>query len=280
MSSLYGDAQEWARDQSLASVPRLAQLEAVAFRESPEIVATLGADGAAIARRAGSRSVSARLRGWLIVLLGCAGLVAPLAGVAMYSAGRSFLAVVDPLPLEISIPGTGICFAITALMQLALWAFWLREGARWDPAVLGIALIAAVLAGFAAAAGAKLAGPAGVDPRATLSAVWAALLIAALLVLAVGARFRHRAPEPEDTPPAADPDAGTRARAAVMRLPSARRETIQRERDEALRILAERGLLDEPELRRTLAAELGTLFTLDPIRGGSPPGAAPPVRGP
>lgn len=271
MSSLYQNAQEWAQDHSLANVPRLARLEGFAFQGHPEIVASFGADGAAMVERAQRvklRSSPVRRgleRGMIVGAI--IGIASPVVGVAMYAAGRSFFAAAEPLAPEISIPGAGLSFTVAALTQLLLWMYWLRQRAMWDPVILGVAVIAAVMAAFAAIGVPNVSGQAGMDSDGWMTPIWVTMALGAALALAIAVRHRVKPAEPADAAPSA-PTLSDReqARMLVRELPAAARDEIQYDRDEALRTLAERGLLDDDELQRTLRADLGTLFTLDPLR--------------
>lgn len=279
MSTTYPDARTWAQEHSLANVPRLARLEGFAFQRHPEIVASFGADGAAMAdlaarqRRSGARTAM----NWAAGLIGTAVLVAPVVGVAVYAAGPGFnyvgniaiYSTAGPIDARIAVPIAGICFVLAALGQLALWVMWLRGGARWAPGTLGVAAIAGALAAFAAAGMPVVSQRDGTGAGAWLIPVWATLALAAVLVLAILLRMRVRAPEPpaDAAPPAPSVSDREHARMLVRDLDETERRAVQADRDDALRILSERGLIDDATLRRALAADLGTLFTLDPIRG-------------
>ncbi len=52
MSWSYPDAQEWARDQSLANVPRLARLESFAFQRHPDMLGSTGRCNTGLLKRA------------------------------------------------------------------------------------------------------------------------------------------------------------------------------------------------------------------------------------
>ena len=266
MTSPYADAREWARDQSLANTPRLARLEAFAFQQHPEIVAGFGPDGASLAARWKPRSVVRSGAGIAFALLGIAGLIAPLAGVALYATGLSMFALVDPLPPEIAVPGAGICFAVAVVAQLVLWFAWLREGATWSPGTLTMTAAAAVMAGFAAIGLPRIAADRDYDLGGWLWPIIATFVVATALTAAILLRRGHRVAVVEEPVPSA-PTLSNRERGRMLarELPELERTRIRAERDDALRILRERGLLDEDTLARALAADLGTLFTMDPI---------------
>ncbi|SEB94613.1 hypothetical protein SAMN04489806_2197 [Paramicrobacterium humi] len=272
MDSPYPDARSWARDHSLANVPRLARLEGFAFQQHPEIVATLGDDGAAMARfareRERRRSPATRAGNAAILIVGLIAVLAPITGVAVYGDAPVHIAPTGPLDAHIAVPIAGVCFVIAALTQLVLWAVWLRQRALWSPLLLGFAVLTAVLAGFAAIGMPNSAARDGMPLGGWMLPVWLTLVIAAALAVAVVLRYRARAadPEPDAVPLAPTVSDRERARQAVAQLPEEEREAIQDDRDDALQILAERGLLDDDTLRRALDADLGTLFTLDPVR--------------
>lgn len=104
-----------------------------------------------------------------------------------------------------------------------------------------------------------------------LVSVGGALALGALLAVAVLLRFRVRAAEaaPEPTRPVTITDRERAARSVAV-LPADQRGSLQHDRDTALQIVHERGLLDSAALEQALAPPLGTLFTLDPIRRIAP----------
>jgi hypothetical protein len=273
MSNPYPDARSWARDHSLANVPRLARLEGFAFQAHPEIVATFGADGAAMVRFAieheRRRKPAHRAKNLVIGVLGVVMLLAPIAGVAVYGAwfikGAYFA---DPLEAQVAVPVAGVCFMIAALTQVVLWVVWLRGGAHWSPFLLGMAVLAAVFAAFAAIGVPNSAARDDYDASGWLWPVWVTLVLGVALAIGILVRRGVREAEPEAEPEPASPNLSDRERARMLvdRLPDAELRAVRDDRDDALRILAERALLDEATLQRALAADLGTLFTLDPIR--------------
>src|SRR5262245_53726953 len=152
MNALYPDARTWAEQHSLANVPRLARLEGFAFQAHPEIVEAFGEEGRSMARvaRSSRRTPAGRAGGALLVVLGVVALIAPILGVAVYGDAPAYLApTAEPLPAEIAVPVSGVCFAIAALTQIFAWVAWVRAGARWSALLLGLAVATAVLAGFA-----------------------------------------------------------------------------------------------------------------------------------
>lgn len=268
MTSLpYVDARAWAEDQSLANVPRLARLESVAFQRHPGIVAGFGADGASLAGRLQPVSAVRRGANALLIVLGLCGAVAPVAGVAFYAVGLSFFSLVEPLPAATAVPAAGICFVIAAVMQALLWLVWVREGAHWAPGALGLAATAVVMAAFALFGVPTVAVRDGYDVAGWIWPIAVTLLLAGALAVAILIRRRSPAPVREDplpvVPTVSDRE---RSRVRVRDIDPAELDAIRTDRDEALRILNRRGLIDEPTLERALAADLGTLFAMDPVR--------------
>lgn len=272
MTSPYPDARAWAQDQSLANTPRLARLEGVAFQAHPDIVATFGADGASMARVAASRPRGAgRTATDLVVgVVGAIAALAPLLGVAIYGWSLFIAPSAEPVQAQVAVPISAVCFTIAATTQLVLWIVWLRGGAHWSSFLFGVAVVTAVLAGFATIGLPTVSQRDGFDLGGWVWPAWIALALAAALAVAQLVRFRSRRPEPVLEPLPSPPNVSDRERARMLvrELPDAERRAVQSDRDAALRILAHRGLLDEPTLDRALAADLGTLFTLDPVRGG------------
>lgn len=271
MAAAYPDAQEWARQHSLANVPRLARLEGFAFQRHPEVVASFGADGEALAQRLGRRAPGGARSalGAALVMLGVVGLLSPLAGVAFFLAGTELVSLADPFPARVAFPAAGISFAVAAVMQMVLFAMWRRTGALWAPGVVWVGLITVALAALALLVAPLVAAR---DSYAG-GAIWM-LLIAAAAVLgllvagAVLLRRGHRGVEVDDSRAAATPTVTDRERARLLAaaLEPSERAAIKADRDAAIEILLERGLLDADERERALTADLGTLFTLDPIR--------------
>ena len=99
--------------------------------------------------------------------------------------------------------------------------------------------------------------------------VWVTLVLGMILVLALLARFRVREEPPVRDLPAPRLTVSDRsaAIAAASAVSAAERDGIRADRDAALQILDERGLIDTDLLERALVADLGTLFTLDAPRG-------------
>ncbi|MGX1793032.1 hypothetical protein ACWIDW_08830 [Microbacterium sp. NPDC055312] len=271
MTLTHPDARSWARARSAAEEPRLGMLEAVAFQQHPDLVATFGSDGAAVAEILTRRTQSPARRGSTAVLavLAILGVIAPVAGMTVLGA-ESYL--IDRVPAATSVPVAAAAFAVGAVMLLVTGVLWLRSGARWSGLVCGIAVVSAIAAGFATASMPTVAARDDYPlDQVMLTPVWGALALGALLAVAVLLRFRVRPAEAatEPTLPVTITDRERAAR-SVAALPADQRHSIQHDRDTALQILHERGFLDDTALEQALAAPLGTLFTLDPIRRSSP----------
>ncbi|UOE44257.1 hypothetical protein [Agromyces larvae] len=278
MSAAYPDARAWAQDQSLANVPTLARLEAFAFQAHPEIVESFGAEGRSLAPflRRPRRSPTRLLRNALMLLTAIVVLVAPILGVAIYADAPPYLApTAEPVAAPIAVPISSISFAVAALTQAVACVVWLRSGARRSIPLLTGAAATAVLAGFASVGLPRVAARDGFELGGWIVPVWVALVVATAVALALVMRLGVRPPANADAGPDPAPIASTvsdreHARMLVRRLPADERRLLQQDRDDALRILAARGLLDDDEVQRALAADLGTLFTLDPIRTPAP----------
>lgn len=271
MTLTHSNAQSWARGRSAAEEPRLGMLESVACQAHPDVVATFGDDGAAIAEILGRREPHTVRRGMsaIAAVLGVIAVLSPVAGMAVLGA-ESYL--IDRVPAETAVPVAAIAFAVGAVMLLVTALLWLRGGARWSGMVCGIASVSAIAAGFASAAMPTVSDRDGYAvSTAMLIPVWVTLVLGVLLAAGVLLRFRVR----DDEPPAARALPVTitdreRAARAVAALPADDRNAVQSDRDAALRILHERGFLDDATLSQALSAPLGTLFTLDPIRRSTP----------
>lgn len=271
MTLTHSNAQSWARARSAAEEPRLGMLESVACQAHPEVVATFGDDGAAIAEILGRREPRAAQRGMTAVaaVLSVLAVLSPVAGMAVLGA-ESYL--IDRVPADIAVPLAAGAFGAGAVMLLVTALLWLRSGARWSGMVCGIASVSAIAAGFASAAMPTVSDRDGYALSPTmLIPVWATLVLGVLLTLGVLTRFGVRDDEPQAARalPVTITDRESAAR-AVAALPADQRGPIQDDRDAALRILHERGFLDDATLAQALSAPLGTLFTLDPIRRSTP----------
>lgn len=273
MGWTYPDAQEWARQESLANAPRLARLESFAFQAHPEVVATLGADGASLAALATAPETT-RMRSlgmWgavlayiLLVFVASAG------GVAVLVVGRNLSALTDPFATATAITASGALFLGAIAGQLVLWGTWLHDGRYWSPVHAGLGVFGAV-AGIVAIAAAGIRASEEDAPGTTgwMVPMVVTAVLGVALAIAVYLRKAHRAPEdgqdaptPQDTALASGAD-GT---ASAGSLPRTEQDRIRADVDAALHILADRGLLDDAELARALDTPLGRLRTLDPLR--------------
>lgn len=266
MSHLYSSAQEWAQEHSKSADVRFSQLEILAFQRHPEIYALFGEDGARVAQRhsAPQQSPLRRVGTGLLVVLGIIGMIAPIAGMTVMGGDRFNFFRMDG---AVSIPIAGVCFAITAVMLLAVGVSWLRMGAPWSGFILGVFILGALASMFGLIA---MPNTAAID-AVTGWQIWripvvVSMILAVVGAAAVAARFRVRI-EPEEpdarvSQPATMSDLSA-VRAAVGALPVDEREAIVRDRDAALSALYSRGLVDETLLARARAHELGMLYTLD-----------------
>lgn len=275
MSLSYGTAAEWAEELSLSVDPNLETLEAYALQRHPEVVAGLGPQGAVLAERIRPsarerRSTLSCLGGLLVV--GAIG-VAPILGVAIYAQAPGVLFnSVPPIEAARAVPTSSWCFAITAAVLLIGAIVWLARGARWNPMLLGYAVLAFIMAGFATvgltnvAAHDEFTGLAG-----WLWPVRAALVIAAVVGVLVLLRVRHRAPEDGDALADGDPAAqGSAAQGPDARdkpdavelasaLPQEERDAALADRNAALETLGRRGFLTGGTVVRARAVPLGGL---------------------
>lgn len=244
-------------------------LEAVAFQSHPETVATFGDDGAAVADLLGRRQPSGgrRVMTWIVGVLAVLGFLAPISGVAAIGAD-SYL--IEGFPASVSVPIAMVSFTFAATAQLIAIVVWWRAGAYWSGMLCGIGVVSAICAGLALISIPNVARHDDYElPPFALGTVWATMITSILLIVLVVLRFRIRVSEPTDADPRTVPTitAAHTAEQAVRALPADERNVMVADRDAALRILAERGLIDDALLGRALAAAPGTLFTLD---GGTP----------
>ncbi|WP_143320369.1 hypothetical protein [Cellulomonas iranensis] len=264
MALVHPDARSWAEAHSAAGSVRLGMLEAMACQSYPEVVATFGDDGATIAELIEDRAPSTARRALtgLGVVLVIAALIAPVAGVAVLGAESD---LVQRMPADRSVPIAAVCFALAVVVLLVTGGAWVRGGARWSGMVCGVGAVFALCGVFASISMPTVAGRDGYDLPTTMQVpVWTTLALGLLLTAVTVLRFRVRDPEPPVTPDAPT-TTGDRhvAELAARGIPDAERVAILADRDAALRVLAERGLLDETTLGRALAAPLGTLFALE-----------------
>ncbi|WP_460774606.1 hypothetical protein [Microbacterium sp. GXF7504] len=257
-------AVEWARDVSLAADLRLARVEIVAFRRRPEIFRHFGSDGAAAARSSAARdrSPAARAGAGIVVVLAVIGLLAPIAAVTAMGGDRFNFFRMDASD---SVPLAGALFIVTAVTQLIVLILWLRRGARFDGFVLGVVLVGAVFSGLGLIGMPNAGVYDGYDGwTAWYPAVIAAFAIPAVTTVALIARRRHRVPETVAEPAAPTGGGPDAIRAAIAALPPAERDSILADRDAALAVLAERGILDPARYAAARDTELGMLYRLDP----------------
>jgi hypothetical protein len=264
MALVHPDARSWAEAHSAAGSLRLGMLEAMACQSYPDVVATFGDDGAAIAGLIDDRPPSPARRALtgVGVVLAIAALVAPIAGVAVLGAESD---LVQRMPADQSVPIAAVCFVLAAVTLLVTGVAWVRSGAKWSGMVCGVGAVFALCGVFASISMPTVSGRDGYDLPTTMQApVWTTLALGLLLTVVTVLRFRVRDPEPQVAPPTPT-TTGERfaAEVAPRSIPEAERAAILADRDAALRVLAERGLLDETTLGRALAAPLGTLFALE-----------------
>jgi len=239
-------------------------LEAVACQAHPEVVATFGEDGAAVAELLGRRPAGAVRRGLtgIGILLAVIGVLAPVVGVAVLGA-ESYL--IDRVPADVSVPIAAVAFAVGAVTVVVAAIAWWRGGATWSGLLCGLGVVAAVCGVFASVSMPTVSGRDGYALDVLmLVPVWATLVLGVLLALLVLSRFRVREPDETDAARGAVTVSERHAAEQAARsIPEAERAAIIADRDEALGILAERGLIDQETRERAVRAPLGTLFTLD-----------------
>ncbi|MCH1884139.1 hypothetical protein [Agrococcus sp. ARC_14] len=265
MSLSHDSALAWAEHQSASASPRLGMLEAYALQRHPDALALAGRDGASLAALVAPRTPGAAARdvgGWAVGLALVAVVLAPLIGMA------SLLG--DPvgiwrMPIAESAPIAGVCFAIGALVQLAILGFWIARGRRRSPLWSWVSIATAVLGAIALWFGGGLAQTAGYAPWSG----WSVPIIAAIIIAVLAAALqlllsRPASPAPVVDESAAHPpeDAGA-LRAAIDAIAPAERQAVLADRDAALAALEQRGLLAADAAERARAAQLGTLHELD-----------------
>ncbi|MGV9194899.1 hypothetical protein ACQ143_11205 [Microbacterium sp. MC2] len=262
MSFRYDSARDWAVDHSLAAPLSLARLEAVAFQEHPEIYRHFGATGAALAETVGAppRRGGQRAGGIVLGILAVIAAVAPLAGYGALVGDRFQFYV---MPAERAVPFSGVSYAIAVVALVVALVVWLARGARWSPLLLGFAAVAALCAAGSSWTMPGVAEDAGyADWRGWHVVVLACLVVALVIMVAVAARFRVRGgDEPEET--TAGPVTVGTVHERLAALSREERDAIRTDRDAALEVLHERGLLDAQLLERARDRELGTLYLLD-----------------
>lgn len=268
MSFLYPTARAWAEDHSLAADVRLAQLEVMAYQRHPEIFQHFGGDGAAIAERAQmTRKKKSPLRGivavilWVILL---AAFVAPIAGLAVLMGDRFEFFRVEA---ERAMPIAGVMFIIAAVAQVAVLVIWLARGARFSWPEFSIHLVGAVMAVLALG---TMPGIAELDGYTSWQQwqppVFISLGVSAVAAVIMLVRFRSREADGDGE---AAPETGLAAgdiRARIAALPWDERQAMVEDRNAALSVLHERGLIDAETLERALSRDPGTLYLIDAER--------------
>ncbi len=267
MSFLHTTARGWAEDHSLAADVRFAQLEAVAYQRHPEIFQHFGADGAAMAHRLHANAKRSPVRGVLDVVLWAVvigAFFAPIAGLAVLMGDRFDFHRIEA---QRAMPIAGAIFTVAAVAQAILLVIWLVRGARFWWPEFSIHLVAGTMAILALG---TMPGIAELDDyigwQQRRVPVLIALGVAGLAALVMLVRFRVREPDGdgEAVPETGISVGGIRARIAA--LPGDERQAIVDDRNAALAVLHERGLIDAGTLERALGCEPGTLFLLDAER--------------
>jgi hypothetical protein len=261
MTLAHPDARSWALARSASDQPRLGMLEAVACQSHPEVVATFGEDGASVARLLERGGTGRRRRGLAAVgiILVLLGVIAPVVGMAVLGSGTYLF---DRIPASESVPVAVFSFTVAVVMLVITGIFWLRDGAHWSGMICGYGVVAAICGLLATISMPTVSAKDGYPLTVLMQVpVWGTLALGTLLAVLVALRFRRR--EPEEAAPARVPNARNAAMAAAHSIPADERQAIVADRDAALEILAERGLIDDETLQRALAAPLGMLFTFD-----------------
>lgn len=261
MTFFHDSATEWADDHSLSADARFGRLETVAFQRHPEIFRAFGEDGAAAARRASkpAPTTAQRLGWWIVGVLAVFGFLAPIMAIAVLGGDRFDFFRIEA---QRSVPMAAVLYGITAIMQVAVVAFWISQRARWEPVIAGVCIIAVVFSGFGLIAVPNISDLDGFSSwRAWYPPVVAAFVISLSATIAMFARFRVRyEPRAEVAP---EVGATTPARHAIDALPPAEREAIRADLDRALHTLRARGLIDDATFQDAVSRELGTLYLLD-----------------
>ena len=251
----FSSAQEWARSDAAAADPSLATLERVAFQRHPLIVDAFDGTRGEATEHAARRRLPGS--GWLWLLLALVMLFAPLLGVAIYGEHRYLDLGVTPA--STSIPVSGLCFAVTLLIQLALAIGWVRGGAVWSTPIFGYAAVSGTLAVFATFGVQNVARDQGhPGPGLWLVPIVAAAVAGCTLALAnvVRIRAQGRGADPRLT--------GRRqVKALVQALPASERRMIKQDRNAAVDILAERGFLGDLHAQTATGQPLGNLTWIE-----------------
>lgn len=258
MSLRHASARAWAAEHSASEPPRLGLLEAYALQRHPSALALAGADGASLAAIVAPRRRSAAARdlgGWLVGLALVAVVLAPLVGMA------SLLG--DPvgiwrMPIAQSAPVAGVCFTVGAIVQLAVLGAWMARARPRMPLWIWVAIGTAALGVIALWFGAGLAQDAGFAAWAG----WSVPITAATLIAAIAAALQlllSRARASLAPAQQADrPDAGS-LRDALAALAPEERQAVLADRNAAIVVLEERGMLSPESAERARRAPLGGL---------------------
>ena len=272
MELSYPDAVSWARARSRGESPRLGMLEAYACQSHPEVVRTFGSDGAALAdllqkRPPGSaEKLTTALFGAIVL----AAFFAPIVGLAVIGSvwqpwspdrGEYLFTVDEAIPVAVA------SFLIGGLTLAGVVAFLLRKKERLGTVVALCGFTAATMAGLTSLGMPRRAEVEGYVLDAVMMVpVWATGVLGAVTgVITVLHRRAGRDSEVLQPPePAPGPGGRRGAERAALTIPDAQRWAMRQDRDAAVRVLAERGLLDADLMERALEAPLGGLYTLDP----------------
>jgi len=263
MRFAYGSARDWAADHSAAMEVRFGRLETIAFQRHPDIYRHFGTDGAlyASAKRP-QRSAISRAGSALLVTLAVVGVVAPAAAVSVLGADRFEFFRMEA---SRSVPIAGALFVLAAITQIVLLVRWVRTGARYDGFTTGIVTVATVFSLFGLMSFPNIAAYPGSEGwEAWYPAVVVTFGVSLLSLFAMlarrGARPAEAVAEHPATAPGDDPGDVT---ALIAALPAAERADIERDRNDALRTLHARDLIDDAAFDRARATPLGRLHTLD-----------------
>lgn len=267
MSFLHPSARAWAEDHSLSSEVRLAQLEVMAYQRHPEIFQHFGGDGAAIAHRLRASEKKSPLRGILAVVLWAiilGAFIAPITGLAVLMGDRFEFFRIEA---QRAMPIAGVMFIIAAVAQAVLLVIWLVRRARFSWPEFSVHLVAAIMAVLALGTMPGIAELDGYESwQQWQGPVFVALGVAVVAALIMLARFRVRVAEGDGE---AAPESGLGAgdiRARIAALPWDERQAIIDDRQAALAVLHQRGLIDADTLERALSRDPGTLYLIDAER--------------
>ncbi|SDQ76631.1 hypothetical protein [Microbacterium sp. cf332] len=267
MSFLYPSARAWAEDHSLSSEVRLAQLEVMAYQRHPEIFEHFGADGAAVARRSRTTGKRSSMRGIAfaaVILVWIAAAVVPIAGLAVLMGDRFEFFRIEA---ERSIPIAAVLFTVAAVAQAVFLVVWLLRGARFSWPEFSVPLIAAAMAVLTLGTTPGVAELDGyADWQGGRTPVFVSLGVSTLAAIAMLVRFRVREPDGDGEAAAASGLGAGDIRARIASLPWDERQAMVDDRNAALAVLHERGLIDADTLELALSRDPGTLHLIDAER--------------